>query len=439
MRKLWCYLALILLGGCTPKTPENVILIVIDTLRADHLGFYGYERPTSPRLDEWSHHGVVFDQALATSPWTLPTFGSILSGRIPSHHGAGERAGEPGKRWRRAPLRKSVPTLPEVLSAQGWRTGAVVSNPFLREHFGLSRGFEIYDYERDRTADEAVDRSIGLLDELAGQPFFLMVHLIDPHLPYQAPEPHRGTFSEGEPSMAPGESRKQIRANLGELSTVDHSHIIGRYDEEIAFVDQEIGRFLDQLEQRGLFEHSLVILTADHGEELFDHGDFEHGHTMHQELLRVPLVMWESGLEPRREEAPFSLADLSQTVFAATQGKMSPSLHGISHWEALRRTRPRPGQQIVAENTLWSHEQKVMIEWPFKLVLHEKSGQRQIFDLATDPQEENDLAAANQQLADRLEQDLRNRLAEIEPDMGRESMIITEEAEQELRSLGYLD
>jgi arylsulfatase A-like enzyme len=416
-----------------------VILIVIDTLRADHLGIYGYERPTSPRLDEWAQRGVVFDHALATSPWTLPTFGSLLSGRIPSQHGAGERSSGPGKRWKRAPLLDSVQTLPEVLAAQGWRTGAVVSNPFLREHFGLSRGFGTYDYERDRTADGVIDRSIGLLDEMAGQSFFLMVHLIDPHLPYQAPEPQRGTFSAGERSTALDGSRKQIRANLGELSTTDQSHIVGRYDEEIAFVDQEVGRFLDQLEQRDLLGRSLVILTADHGEELFDHGDFEHGHAMYQELLRVPLIMWESSLEPRREESPFSLADLPQTIYTAALGEMNPSLQGISHWQALRKASIRPGQQIVAENTLWSAEQKVIIEWPFKLILHQKSGQRQLFDLAADPQEQSDLAAANEQLADRLERDLRSRLTAVDTDTSRESVIITEETEQELRSLGYLD
>ena len=123
---LWCF-SLVLLLGCRPPTPDSVILIVVDTLRADHLGFYGYDRSTSPRLDEWARRGVIFDQALSTSPWTLPTFGSILTGLIPSEHGAGERSRESGKRWKRAPLRESVYTLPEALSNQGWQTAAVVS------------------------------------------------------------------------------------------------------------------------------------------------------------------------------------------------------------------------------------------------------------------------------------------------------------------------
>ncbi|MEJ2085990.1 MAG: sulfatase [Acidobacteriota bacterium] len=416
-----------------------MVLIVIDTLRADHLGLYGYPRPTSPNLDSWARRGVVFDQAYSSSPWTLPTFGSILTGLVPSRHGAGERARDSGKRWKRAPLRDSVATLPEALAASGWQTAAVVSNPFLREHFGLSRGFQIYDYERGRTATAVIDRSLELIEQLRGRPFLLMVHLIDPHLPYRAPKPWRGTFADDSAEQEIGKSRKEIIAAIDELSDDERQAIIDRYDEEVLFVDHEVGRFLDALERQGLLDDSLIALTADHGEELFDRGYFEHGHAMHQELLRVPLILWSSNLEPRRESAPFSLVDLAQTLYVATQAKPSTSLPGRSRWTSIRDAKLERNSPILAENTLWSAEQKALVIWPYKLIVHEKSGTRELYDLGNDPMEQNDLARTQSDLADRLQQELFDRLAASESESDRESLAISEETEQELRSLGYLD
>lgn len=416
-----------------------MILIVVDTLRADHLGLYGYERETSPELDSWARRGVIFDLAFSTSPWTLPTFGSILTGRPPSQHGAGERTRESGKRWKRAPLLDSVATLPEALAERDWRTAAVVSNPFLREHFGLSRGFEIYDYERGRNATKVIDRSLELVEELESERFLLMVHLIDPHLPYRAPEPWRGKFSSTLPRSDIGKSRKEIMDRLEELSAAEKQQIIDRYDEEVAYVDHEVGRFLNELEIRGLLEGSLIVLTSDHGEELFDRGSFEHGHSMHQELLRVPLIVWDTSLEPSRRSQPFSLADLSQTLFEATQNETSAHLRGTSHWQEIIDHESRGRSGLIAENTLWSAEQKVLVTWPFKLIVHQKTGQRELYDLSKDPYEQSDLAAQEGELVAALERELNDRLANPESDADRESTAISEETEEELRSLGYLD
>ena len=436
----YCLCAALLLSfGCRSQRPDNVILIVVDTLRADHLGFYGYDRPTSPGLDRWARQGVIFEQAFSTSPWTLPTFGSILTGLSPSEHGAGARAQDSGKRWKRAPLLESIPTLTDVLHDEGWQTAAIVSNPFLREHFGLARGFDSYDYERGRTADAVVDRSLQTLDELQGGRFFLMIHLIDPHLPYRAPRGFRGRFSEVDGGKEIGVSRKEIIAELDELSESDRQRIVDRYDEEIAFVDQELSRFFEQLKTRGLFDNSLLIFTSDHGEELFEHGEFEHGHAMYQELLRVPLVIWESSLEPGRQDAPFSLVDLPQTAYRAVRGEPALALSGVSHWDAIRAGRYAPKGPLLAENTLWTSEQKALIRWPYKLIIHEKSGQRELFDLSHDPLEKSDLSTEQSDLADRLEKALRDQLASSEVGPVRESLEISDETEAELRSLGYLD
>ena len=150
-------LLLVTVMGCGSQKPQNVILIVVDTLRADHLSLCGYDKPTSPHLLEWAARGWDFDRAFATSPWTLPTFGSVLTGLWPAQHSAGARVRDGSKRWRRASLSPTVTKLPEVLQRNGFATGAIVNSAFLRERFGAARGFDFYDYEKERRAGAVVE------------------------------------------------------------------------------------------------------------------------------------------------------------------------------------------------------------------------------------------------------------------------------------------
>ncbi len=179
--------------GCSGRRPDGVVLIVVDALRADHLGAYGYTRPTSPHLDRWAQQAALFEQAFTTSPWTMPAFGSMLTGELPARHAAGGRIRE--STWTRSTrLDGSVPTLPEVLSQSGFATGAIVNNAWLPPVVGLDRGFQDYDYhcpseEGHRRADEVVELSLAWIENNADRPFFLMVHILDPHMSYDAPPP----------------------------------------------------------------------------------------------------------------------------------------------------------------------------------------------------------------------------------------------------------
>jgi arylsulfatase A-like enzyme len=422
--------------GCVPPQPQAVVLIVVDTLRADHLGLYGYERPTSPNLDRWSREGVIFEQAFATSPWTLPTFGSILTGELPAGHAAGRRV--KGK-WKRAPLEESLPTLAEILREEGFTTGAVVSNPFLKPEFGTSRGFETYDYERSRRADAVVDWTLEWLDTAAEQPFFLMMHLIDPHLPYDAPPPVEGRFTAGGRDPRPLGKLREFRSRTDTLSEEEKSFIAGLYDEEIALVDRELGRFLEALEERGLWDRLLVILTSDHGEELFDHAGFEHGHSMYQELLRVPLIVWGPAVRAGREARPVSLLDLAPTIFEAVGSAAGERLPGESLWTVLRSRGEMPDRAILAENTLWVRELKTIVRWPHKLILDPKGGRRRLYDLAADPEEAVDLASGEPQLASRLEEELLGRLSRAHRRSSSTAPAVSDQTLDELRALGYVD
>ena len=444
--------------SCAPAAPEpetaesrpSVLLIVIDALRADHLGAYGYGRPTSPRIDEWAAGGRLFERAYATSPWTLPSFGSMLTGRLPSAHGAGIEVVEGADALETevvaarnfVTLSGSVPTVAELLADQGFATGAFVTNPFLDPRFGLDRGFEDYDHYQTsnrelRPAGEVVDLSLRWLDQHSGRVSFLLVHLFDPHLDYDPPPPFRGRFAGSSASdiVHPVTGLWPIRNRVGELTDAERAFIAAAYDEEIAYVDEQIGRLFDEMQERGWLEDTLVLLTSDHGEEFFEHGGFEHGHSMYEEVIRVPLIIWGPGVAAGRDPRPVSLVDLMPTVLAATGVPVPDGLPGrsllASGEEDDRRT-------VVAERVLYGPETKAIIDWPHKAVLDLASGEARLFDLERDPGEREDLAR-------REPERLRDMLARLSERLEASRAIgagvdapIDDELRRRLRALGYI-
>ncbi len=431
--------------GCGERRPEGVVLIVVDALRADHLGTYGYARSTSPHLDQWAKQAAVFEQAFTTSPWTLPAFGSMLTGELPSRHAAGSRVRE--SNWTVTKrLNDSLPTLPEVLGRSGFVTGAIVNNPWLPPGIGLERGFQSYDYSRPseeghRRADEVVDLSLAWIDANADTPFFLMVHILDPHMSYDPPPPVRGRFtSDFEDRFAlPVVGPRRIRKRAKSISSAERAFIANAYDEEIAFVDQELGRFFETLQKRDLWNRLLIILTSDHGEELFDHGGFEHGHNVHQELLRVPFLIWGPSVRPERHTGPVSVVDLPNTVLTAVGVNPLASSAGHSLWPVLVGKEKIPRRSIIAEATLYGPERKAIIRWPLKLTLEEGTGHRRLYDLLQDPQEQLDLAELEGDAVEVLTEELNNALKAARSGARAEEVPLDEEMLRELRSLGYVN
>lgn len=435
-----CRAALLLaasgLAGCAPPPPRDVILIVVDTLRADHLGVYGYPRPTSPHLDEWSESGLVFETAFATSPWTLPTFASVLTGDFPAFHRAGMRAN--GAKRPRSALAASLPTLPEKLRGLGYATAAFVGNPWLRPEFGLDRGFAAFDYERRRRADGAVERTLSWLRGRPPGPFFVFLHLFDPHLPYDAPAAFHGRFGAACRDCHPAPRLHDLRARAPSLSPAERAHVAALYDEEVAFVDEQLGRFFQELGELGLWQGSLVLLTADHGEELFDHGGFEHGHSLFQELLRVPLVVWGPGVRRGREAGVVSLVDIAPTVLEAAGAAADRDRPGASLWPWLRRRAAARERMLFAGTMLYGGEQHAVIEWPYKLAVA-VSGRRRLFDLTADPGEVIDLSPRRPQLTERLAGALAAHLAAGRAQGEARPAEVEEETLRELRALGYAE
>jgi arylsulfatase A-like enzyme len=434
-----------LFASCRGEGPSGTVLIVVDTLRADHLGVYGYERPTSPELDAWATRAVVFDRAFSTSPWTVPAFGSLLTGALPSRHGAGRRLRE--SQWRHTTrLDSSVTTLPEALGADGVVTGAIINNSWLPPAVGMNRGFASYDFKApakgdERRAADSVQDALAWIDRQRGSRFFLMLHILDPHMDYDAPPPFRGRFTslvEG-PFELPVHGPRQIDARAARVGAAEREFIVAAYDEEIASVDDALGRFFAALEAPGLWDDLLVVLTSDHGEELFDHGGFEHGHSMYGELLHVPLLIWGPGLRAGRRPEVVSLADVPATLADGMGSSSFEAPFGRSLWPSLTGGDPVGSRVLVAEGTLYGPEQASSIRWPLKLIVEPLSLRRSLFQLDQDPEEKHDLVLEQPRTVRALTDELQHMIEEARSDSVPDEVEFDEETREQLRALGYTE
>ncbi len=381
-------------NGCAPaESPPSIVVVVIDTLRADHLGLYGYEeRPTSPNLDQRAASAAVFERAYTTAPWTLPAFGSLFTGQLPTRHGAGVILEDVARVMEHGNLRElverrdktffqldaSLPTLASMLSEAGYHTGAIVNNAFLSPEFGLDRGFSTYDYGRlspARDAETATDLALAWLDthdaERADAPFMLLVHYFDPHIPYTAPEPFQGRFSGrylGDEFTLPFNDMSRLRYPIRDRVEGWERYAAletALYDEVIAYTDDELERLLEALDRRGFRDNGLLVVTSDHGEEFHDHEWVEHGHTVYEELIHVPLLVWGRGVEAGRYEVPVSIVDVMPTLLAAAGVVSDAEFAGVSLGQVMaegpatsRQSILRFDRPLIAERILYGDEKR---------------------------------------------------------------------------------
>jgi len=289
-----------------PAPEPLVVVYLVDTLRADHLPLYGYARDTAPELTRFARDAVVFEQAIASSSWTKPSVASLFTSLPPRDHGCVQFY---------TPLDLSLVTLAELLHEQGYATGAVVVNPLLLArgmHF--DQGFSYFAAPRSpRRAEQLVDDALAFLDARRGQPAFLYLHTMDAHTPYLPPAPFDRRYQPhpraGRAAAEPSDYQEPR----------DLARIVAQYDGAVAYGDREFGRLLRGLRERGLYDGALVAFLSDHGEEFLDHGGWVHGHTLFDELVRVPLVVKLPGRREagRRVAAQVQLVDLLPTILRA--------------------------------------------------------------------------------------------------------------------------
>lgn len=403
----------------TPDTP-NLLLVVMDTLRADRLSCYGYSKATSPNLDALAERGVRFSDAYSTSSWTWPSTASILTGLPADAHGVTKNES--------CTLNLALTSLPEVLQARGYTTAAFSANPLIAPERYFDQGFESFESSgrRMRNSDEVVPSVLRWLDGHAGARFFLYLHLTDPHTPHN-PRPELLAQLGGErPADFPeagldafSNERLQALRKTGTLPPVRPDHeawVQDVYDASVATGDYWLGQVLQRLEDLGLDDRTVVLFTADHGEELLDRDRLGHGHGIHAELVRVPLVMAgpgiprgvvDSGLVSNRHVAP-TLAHLGG---AELPGMGDGRLLGLESGEA------EPGSvffQTTKGQWRGRNYQQLFGLRSGDRVLHwvdaEGGGEVSLFDTTLDPRELQDLSSSEPDTAQELLRELRERL-----------------------------
>jgi choline-sulfatase len=308
------------------KRPRNVVLYLVDTLRADHLGCYGYQKPVSPRIDAFAREATLFRRAVAQSPWTRPSMATILTGLLPRTHGVN---------LKRHALSPETVTLAEALKGKGYRTAGFVTNGNVARGFGFSQGFDTYELmPRKRSAATDVHaRAATWLEEKADAPFFLYLHTVHPHAPYNPPEPFRRRFAPQIRNEALTRMNFLRRLQEGKIPATPELRrdLLALYDAEIAANDAAFGELIDLLVEKGLWEDTMIVFLSDHGEEFLDHGGWEHGKTLHTEMLDVPLIVRIPGIGNGKVlERQAQHADLVPTILSAVGIPVPAAVEGRS-------------------------------------------------------------------------------------------------------------
>jgi len=346
-------LLLTALGACGEtgsEAPRNVILVCMDTVRADHLGCYGYDRATTPTLDALAERSILFEDASATACWTKPSVPSFLTGTYPVQHGvySGSSRDEAGTHSDVLP--QDATTLAEAFHEAGYATAAFVKNAQLRRGLGFEQGFDEY-------VDEAGDaREIRwrARDWLDGhdeeQPFFLYLHFLDAHWPYPVPDEYATRWTDAEQAaLFRGRDWRALRAAINdgerELSIAEREGLIGLYDGALRFIDDQLALLLADLERKGLAENTVVCVISDHGEEFLEHGRIGHGHGLYEGLLRVPWILHVPNRTPRRVTNAVSLTDVFPTLLSAAHVAPTGTDVGVD-----RLDRPEAAGAILAEH-----------------------------------------------------------------------------------------
>ena len=448
-----CFLAGLALNACWQQpSPATVVVFVLDTVRRDALGCYGNPLDSSPHIDALSRDGVRFDQAISSSGWTLPAVGSLLTGTWPTIHGA------VGQGVMLRPLRAEVQTAPEVLRANGFRTVGFANAAFMSPMVGIDRGFDLFDHQYSynydsRHAQLVVDLAIRELHARRGEPTFFLIHLFDPHLNYAPPTGYDTKFTAGRTSPAPPITMEMcLNLQTGEDGrqpprAEDVAYIRGVYQGEINFLDAQVGRFLDELRALRLYQRATVIVTADHGEEFWEHQGFEHGHTLYDELIHVPLIMkFPDGIEPSRAVVSESVRvlDVMPTVFEILGIDQPATFEGESMMP-LVRGETGGDRPVFSESTLYGPQKIAWRTERYKYIHDATSGRDgvgELYDWQQDPAETRNLADAQPEVAVRMRSELfafytelRDRSRSMsEPELVNLSPVRIEE----LRSLGYV-
>ena len=400
----------LILAGCgggdtfSSRYPD-IVLILIDTIRADHLSINGYYRETTPVLDSLASSGTIWTRVQGQSSWTLPAMASIMTGLSQRAHGAGY--------YNDAfyGIDTALPTIPLMIRrGAGYQTAAFFNVIFMNEDFGFHQGFDHFDCQGFpgkpslRNAEETVNDYLEWYDAYRDttEPLFSAIHFFDPHLPYSPPNPWDTLYSDPKSDdlfnrfWGHRNDLMELNQGLVEMDSTQLEIMVGLYDSELAFTDNQIGRLISELGARGTLENTVFIIVGDHGEEFLDHGRFGHGHTLYQEILNVPLIISGRGIPIGVNDEVVAHVDLLPTILGISGLDIPIWVDGS---DILSTETPRTSRFITSSNLIWTTPDIGAVRLENMVVIgNPQESSPVLYDLLNDPDERNPLVPGRETL-----------------------------------------
>jgi arylsulfatase A-like enzyme len=438
-------------GESAPAYGYNVVLISIDSLRADRMSLHGHERATTPAMSELARDGMYFENCRSTTSWTLPAHMSLLTGRSLLGHGvvSDDRR-----------LSGDVPTLAESFSMAGYATGAVVSAPYVESRYGFGRGFDSYDDEtisfatnnesyKSVTAPLLNSTAEEWMEERGQEPFFLFLHYWDVHYDFAPGPPYDTMFDPDYDGNVDGSDFYFNPAVHRDMDERDLEHVLALYDGEIRLVDDHIGKLRAALDRLGIADRTMLVVTADHGEEFFEHGRKGHHRTLYDEVLRVPLIVYVPKLQPSHDSIAdnASIIDVMPTVLGLAGLDLPAGLEGVDFTDRIAGEGAVPDRSVFGE--LYRKGSLIVevaaVDESSKVIHHFNHRSLETFDLTADPGEQEPLSNTDGE-APRMVAQLQDWLSgrwkvfdgRVQRD-GVEALELDQQSEDALRALGYVE
>lgn len=428
-----------------PKPPKGIILISLDTLRADHLGCYGYHRNTSPYIDAFAKENIIFESTISQSPWTLPSHMSIMTGLYPAFHGVRQYDNF---------LSDEHVTLAELLKNGGYQTAAFTDGGFVKGQYGFQQGFNIYEDENVGIVN-ILSKVRNWLNKNQSRPFFLFIHCYDIHSPYNPPPPYNSIFHDFTytGTLVPsGKTFKAANKNKRMVDDEDLRHFIAFYDGGIRYTDEEIGKFMVYLRDAGLYDQSLIIITSDHGEAFKEHGSLGHRQLYYRPNLHIPLIMRIPSYptkEVRISELVQSI-DLLPTVLDAAGLSAHPEAQGNSLLPLVNRYKnplnrllwrvfhPFGREADISFAEFFNKDEWSIIDDGYQVISNAELSSMQLFNLKDDPLAKINIASDHSEITERV-LDKWEKLYNPENNFASPEITIDAKTREELGALGYID
>ena len=438
-----------------PQKDFNIILITIDTLRADTLSCYGCERNTSPDIDKIAKQGIIFKNVIAPSSWTVPSMVSLFTSVYPINHGSVQGAKKGDEVFKQEVFSGELLTLAEILKVDGYTTFGVASNHHLQGKFGFARGFDYFRHLLSLSAPCVNEVIYSWKDDIAkSDKYFLWVHYIDPHWPYTPREPWVNKYIPDEQrfimdllTKIPDDWRKGVAYlnNLIENHPETVSILKTFYESEVNYVDRSIGEFLQKLAPH---EDTVIIITSDHGEAFWEHALLGHGGTLYQEVIQVPLIVkLPSGLQLTVAKESINLVDIMPSILHLLNINSPAQTLGRSFWES-KGTFMRAKQVSLSEvSPDYSYSEldrgarlKAIVTGQWKYIYNYKNKKEQLYNVTLDPLEQNNLSNKRREQCNRLNKRLSRWVSQSKKyPPGVKPIELSPQEEEKLKSLGYID